>query len=93
MSEMLYVFCYDVSDNRARRRIAKAMENQMVRVQNSVFEARMTDRAAEKLAKRAAVELDPGDSLKVYAVGGPGLRRCKTFGSGVTPQQGDFLLL
>lgn len=92
MTERLYVFCYDVSDNKARNRIARRLEDHAVRVQRSVFEARLTRRRAIGLARGAARHLGPGDSLKVYAIGGDGLTHCMAFGAALRPEAGDFLL-
>jgi len=47
--ERFCVICYDLSDNRERARVAKVLENHMVRVQKSVFEARMTLEAVRQL--------------------------------------------
>lgn len=93
MAEMLTVFCYDVRTNRARRRVADALEAAAVRVQQSVFEARMDPRAAARLAQEAARWLEPGDSLRVYAVGDAGLRRSMAFGPLPLPERQDFYLL
>ena len=57
MAEMLVVYCYDVSDNRNRRRLSGILEDRCVRVQRSVFEARLTRRDAHRIARRAAREL------------------------------------
>jgi len=92
MTERLYVFCYDVSDRRARNRIAKRLEDNAVRVQRSVFEARLTARRAKSVARGAARHLGPGDSLKVYAVGASGFTHCMAFGAALLPASGDYLL-
>lgn len=82
-AEMLMVFVYDVSSSKRRRKVAHALEDHATRVQYSVFEARMDQRRAEAVARRAAGFLDAGDSLRVYAVGADGLRRSAVFGDGV----------
>lgn len=92
MTERLYVFCYDVSDNKRRRRIARRLEDAAVRVQRSVFEARMTSRTAKRLCRRLSADLGPGDSLKVYAIGARGLSETLSFGSALPALSGDYLL-
>lgn len=77
---MLTVFCYDISDHKLRRKVAKIFENSAVRVQHSVFEAWVDENGAKKLAERAAQWMDEGDSIRVYAVGQNGMRRSMTFG-------------
>ena len=80
--EMLTVFAYDVSDNRRRRKLARVLEQVATRVQGSVFEARMTRRAAESAGRQAARHLGQGDSLRLYAVGADGLSRSRVLGDG-----------
>lgn len=92
-AEMLMVFCYDVADNKRRRRVAKALEDAAVRVQKSVFESRMTERAAGRLAERVAAHLAPGDSLRVYAIGAHGLTRSRSYGGAPLAEAQDFYLL
>jgi len=93
MTERLYVFCYDISDSKKRRRVAKRLEDIGVRVQYSVFEARMTEKLAKKTAAGAARHLGPGDSLKVYAIGSAGLHQCMAFGSALQPQSGSMIFV
>lgn len=92
-AEMLMVFCYDVTDNKRRRRVAQALEDAAVRVQKSVFEARMTERAANRLAATVAAHLAPGDSLRVYAIGAHGQTRSRSYGGAPLAEAQDFYLL
>nr|WP_294516621.1 CRISPR-associated endonuclease Cas2 [uncultured Rhodopila sp.] len=91
-AEMLAVFCYDVAANRARRRVAALLERHAVRVQDSVFEARLTPKAAARLARLAAKELGPADSLRVYLVAHDGRRHCLAFGPLPIGEAQDFYL-
>lgn len=92
-TEMLTVFCYDVADNRRRRRVARILEDRCVRVQKSVFEARLTAAASDRLAERVSRHLAPGDSLRVYAIGAHGRNRCKSWGACPIAEDQDFYLL
>lgn len=92
-AEMLTVFSYDVSEDRRRRKIADVLEDAAVRVQQSVFEARLDQAAAERLAAHAARELGPGDSLRVYAVGAHGRARSLAYGGAPLPEAQEFWLL
>ncbi len=80
--EMLTVFCYDVSDNRRRRRISKILEKSAIRVQYSVFETRMNEGKTNAICQQIAVLLQDGDSLRVYVIGANGERRTRIFGDG-----------
>ena len=89
-ARMLTVFCYDI--DRARKAVAAVLEDVAVRVQRSVFEARLTRQATERLVRLAERHLGPGDSLRVYAVPADALPRCVTCGSGPSFLEGGYLL-
>jgi CRISPR-associated protein Cas2 len=76
----LRVVTYDIADDRRRRRIAEALEERAARVQESVFEARLTDHAATVLMGRLRALMAPGDSLRLYTVPDAALARCRTEG-------------
>ncbi len=86
--DRLQIFTYDVSSNRRRRRVARLLEEEATRVQYSVFEARLTRKAAERLMAKIEKELDTGDSLRVYTVGRTGERQCSVIGDGVPVDSG-----
>lgn len=92
-AEMLMVFCYDVADDRRRRRVAAVLEAAAVRVQKSVFEARMDEAAADRLALKAARYLGSDDSLRVYAIGAHGRTRSRAYGPLPLPEAQEFYLL
>ncbi len=91
--EMLYVVCYDISRDSARTRVAALLETELARVQESVFEGRMSAFAARRLGERAAVLIGPDDSIRIYAVGAAGLKRSLVFGPRPLPEADDFYLL
>ncbi len=88
----LWVFAYDIGDDVRRRRMAALLQRRAVRVQYSVFEARLSEKAARALARRARRWLGPGDSLRVYAVPEAALEECLAFGGAPLPADGDYLL-
>ena len=93
-SDMLMVFTYDISRDKKRRRVARVLETAATRVQYSVFEARMSRGRAASVAQRIAAELEPGDSLRVYAIGANGERRTKVYGDAVPIEPiGDYWLV
>ena len=86
------VFAYDISRARTRARVATLLEDSAVRVQDSVFEARLARDAAERLFDRLVRELDPGDSLRMYAISSAGLARSRQAGGApVTDGEGYWL--
>lgn len=68
------VFCYDIAtvDKAGRRRlaqVAKLLERYGTRVQDSVFEVRMDDRAVSMIRDAAIDLMDLAqDSLRIYRV-------------------------
>lgn len=92
-SDLLMVFCYDVAADSARRKVAELLEREAVRVQRSVFEARMSPARADRLVRRAVCHLAEGDSLRIYAVGAHGLRHSRAYGGLPIAESEDFYLL
>ncbi len=90
---VLAVFCYDVSRDRARARLARLLEAEAVRVQESVFEAWMSRARAERVAARGARELGPDDSLRLYLLGPQDAVRTKTYGASAPVEAQEFHLL
>lgn len=90
---MTMVFCYDVDDDRTRRRVAGILEARAVRVQESVFEARLSAEAADRLFEALSEALDPGDSLRMYALSAAGLPRSRAAGGAPIPEDGDYWLV
>lgn len=67
--KLLWVFTYDVADDRRRLRVMKQLRNIGVRVNYSVFECVLTAGEAEALTARLAKLLRRGkDHLRVYGV-------------------------
>ena len=77
---MFTVFAYDISADRARRRVAAVLEDHAVRVQDSVFEAWLTRAQTERLTRAVTLHLSSGDSLRVYVLGQAGLARSRAIG-------------
>lgn len=92
-AEMLMVFSYDISDDKRRRRVAKILEEIMVRVQESVFESRLSASMTEALVRRLETEMAPADSLRVYAIAADALPRCRQVGGAPISGDIDFWLL
>lgn len=66
---MRYVVCYDVADDRRRRRVAECLDGYGDRVQESVFEAVLDRPLFEKLIAELGGLLDDAeDRAAVYAL-------------------------
>ena len=90
---MLRVICYDIASDRVRERVARALEEVAVRVQYSVFEARLTHAQAERLMEGLSRLVEPGDSLRLYTVPDPMITRCRQRGGPGMLGAGRFWLV
>lgn len=85
----LYLIAYDVTLDKRRAKVAALLEDYGTRVQFSVFEADLPERALGKVLSRARDLIDPTtDSLRAYSL----CMRCR--GSvivvGKGPAAGEF---
>jgi len=64
-----YLACFDISDDKARYRVAKCLSAYGVRVQRSVFEISIeTPAELEKIKQQLTDLLDPLDDMRFYAL-------------------------
>lgn len=90
---MEVLVAYDVSTEtragqRRLRRVAIACLGYGQRVQQSVFECRVTEAQLEELQDRLRREMDEAeDSIRIYRLAGPRERYVKVFGA---PPPNDF---
>ena len=91
-NRQLTIFSYDIRDDRRRRRIARLLEDQMVRVQYSLFEAPMTPDEVDILRDAVSEELGDDDSLRIYILTSDCVKRSyQTGGVPFPAEQGHFL--
>ncbi len=91
--EHTVVLCYDIVRSKTRRRVAGFLEERLVRVQQSVFEGRLTPTRADRLFGFTAAMLDDGDSLRLYVMTREGLEKSRVWGGAPLPEEGGFILL
>jgi CRISPR-associated protein Cas2 len=91
--KVIVVYAYDISETRTRDRVADLLEQRAVRVQKSVFEARLARKRAELLFNRLAAMLDEGDSLRMYVLSKSGLSQSRVYGGAPLPEEGTHWLL
>lgn len=64
---MLWMVCYDIADDRDRRRVERALRAVGERMQWSVFECVLTPERLKQLRAEIADEIDPEtDSVRYY---------------------------
>jgi CRISPR-associated protein Cas2 len=93
MRQPVFIICYDITRPATRRRVAALLEEDMVRVQMSVFEARLDKAVADRLFAEASSIVDDGDRLRLYALTSQGLAQSATHGGIPLPEEGGFWLL
>ena len=91
---MLFVICYDVSDDGRRRRLERVLLDFAHRVQYSVFEGEMNEARFQRMKRRAQRSIDPEcDSLRFYRL----CRKCRSavevYGLGPLPREEGELLV
>lgn len=90
-----WLVCYDVRDDKRRRKLVKLLEQRCQRVQYSVFECPLSEKAlTELLTSRWLKVLDlKVDSLRAYPLDQTARGRAKVFGSPDLYEPPDFLIL
>lgn len=78
---MLYLICYDISDDRRRTKVANLLLAYGWRVQRSVFEADLSDRQRQILERKALKAIDPRqDQLRLYPLSKPNRANVRILG-------------
>lgn len=89
---MFFLVCFDISDDRVRYRVVKAIKSYGVRVQKSVFEC--TDLSEEsflKMKNRLEDLIDHGeDTVRYYQLCRGCVRRVEYSGMGGLPDTENF---
>ena len=89
----LYVIGYDIADNKRRRHVAGTLEETAARVQESLFEQRMTPREADRLFAVLLALCSAEDSLRLYPVPDTALPRARTHGGPEIAAGGRYWLV
>jgi CRISPR-associated protein Cas2 len=90
---VLHLVSYDIADNKRRRRIAGVLEERAARVQESLFELRITSAVARALMAELVALTGAEDSVRIYAVPDAALPRCKVHGGPAIAGGGRFWLM
>ena len=87
------VICYDISRSKLRRRVSALLEDRMVRVQQSVFEARLHLDAANQMFEYLESLIEEGDRLRMYVMQKNGLEKSRSAGGTPMAEDGSFWLV
>jgi len=63
---MLFIICYDISDDRRRKKVSDILEGYGTRVQESVFESNINIKLLEELILKLSENISATDSVRIY---------------------------
>jgi CRISPR-associated protein Cas2 len=90
---MLYVVCYDISNDRRRRKLDKLLKGYGQRVQESVFECDLDTNKLVELEEKITRRIEPeDDSVRIYRICAACRTAIKVIGRGPEPSEpaGNF---
>ena len=91
---MFYAISYDIRDDRRRLQVAKILQDYGQRVQLSVFEADLDDKALARLQKRLAACLAAEeDSVRFYPLCAACVPKIIILGQGVVSQDPEVIII
>ncbi len=91
---MIYLVCYDISDDKARNRMSKRLLDFGARIQESVFECLLDEELYERMVKAMdKVPLDGLDKVRIYKVCANCVEAVKIYGPGEVTCDHDFYLV
>ncbi|MBL3529328.1 MAG: CRISPR-associated endonuclease Cas2 [gamma proteobacterium endosymbiont of Lamellibrachia anaximandri] len=91
---MLWMICYDITDNRRRHRVEKALLGRGERVQKSIFECHLRTRERKSLEQKLIRLIDSEeDNLRFYRLCEKDRRRIKICGQGERTEDWNYLLI
>jgi CRISPR-associated protein Cas2 len=93
IKRQLYVIAYDIADNKRRRRVATILEAKAARVQESLFEQRMSAKQADALFERLKTYCTLDDSLRLYMVPDAAVSSSRTLGGPQIAGAGRYWLV
>ncbi|MEW6559352.1 MAG: CRISPR-associated endonuclease Cas2 [Pseudomonadota bacterium] len=92
--EQLHIIAFDLASNRRRYRLTRLLEGYGLRVQESVFEAWLTDQQQDMLLRKADAILHPEqDRLVCYALTTEESRKRRALGCAQPTTNPDYHLV
>jgi len=80
---MLYLVCYDISDDKVRNRVSERLLDFGARIQESVFECLLDTQQYERMiAALGSIRLDELDKLRIYRICANCVEAVKIYGPG-----------
>lgn len=86
------VISYDITDNKGRLKVMKALEDYGKRVQFSVFECILTRKQVEQLQNRLKPHVGKMDSVRFYFINAEDVNRIEVLGTGGVTKESTFFM-
>lgn len=91
---MLYLVCYDISDDKLRCQLSERLLDFGVRIQESVFECLLEPEQYERMvAALERIELDELDKLRIYRICANCVEAVRIYGPGQVSRDPEFYLV
>lgn len=91
---MLYVVCYDISDDRLRNQMSDRLLDFGTRIQESVFECLLDHELYDRMIDRLSrIHLAESDRVRVYRVCANCIEQVRIYGPGDLTRAPDFYLV
>lgn len=92
MAKNFLLISYDITDDKNRLKVMKALEDYGKRVQYSVFECILTRRQVEQLQNRLKKHVGKLDSVRFYFINADDVNRIEVLGTGGVTRESTFYL-
>lgn len=93
MARSLYLVSYDISDDRARTRMAHLLESYGQRVQYSVFELWLTERELDRLQAQLEKAVEAEGAVRLYYLCAACRERVQVWGQGERTEELGLLMV
>ena len=91
---MLYVVCYDISDDNTRDQMSERLLDFGVRIQESVFECVLDEEAQERMVERLdRIRLADTDRVRIYRMCQNCVDTVKIYGPGEVTRDAEFYMV
>lgn len=91
---MLFVVCYDVSDDKLRTQLSERLLDYGTRVQDSVFECLLDDELHARMIERIeGVKLDNADRVRIYRICAKCVQEVRIYGPGEVTRDPEYYLV
>lgn len=91
---MLYVVCYDISDDNTRGQMSERLLDFGVRIQESVFECVLDEEAQERMVERLdRIRLADTDRVRIYRMCQNCVETVRIYGPGEVTRDAEFYMV